>query len=38
MKAFAYLQDGQAGWVEKNRPHASGFDAVIQPVLVSPCT
>ena len=38
MRAFAYLQNGQAGWVEKERPHASGFDAVIQPLLVSPCT
>lgn len=38
MKAFAYLKDGQAGWVEKERPRASGFDAVIQPILVAPCT
>ena len=38
MRAFAYLQNGQAGWVEKERPHASGFDAVLQPLLVSPCT
>ena len=37
MRAFAYLQNGQAGWVEKERPHASGFDAVLQPLLVSPC-
>ena len=38
MRAFAYLQNGQAGWVEKERPHASGVDAVLQPLLVSPCT
>lgn len=38
MKAFAYLPDGTAGWVEKERPHPSGYDAVIRPLLVAPCT
>lgn len=38
MKAFAYLGSGKAGWTEKPRPHAEGYDAVIRPLLVSPCT
>ena len=38
MRAFAYLGDGKAGWVQKDRPHATGFDAVIRPWVVAPCT
>lgn len=38
MKAFAYLSNGQAGWIEKERPQATGFDAVIRPLMVAPCT
>lgn len=38
MRGFAYLSPGRAGWVEKPRPHAQGFDAVIRPLAVSPCT
>ena len=38
MKAFAYLGDGTAGWVEKPIPQPTGFDGVIRPLLVSPCT
>ena len=38
MKAFAYLSDGKAGWIEKERPHPQGIDAVVRPLLVSPCT
>lgn len=38
MKAFAYLNNGTAGWIEKERPHATGYDAVIRPLMVAPCT
>lgn len=38
MKAFAYLGSGRAGWIEKERPRATGFDAVIRPLMVAPCT
>lgn len=38
MKAFAYLGSSRAGWIEKERPRATGFDAVIRPLMVAPCT
>ena len=38
MRAFAYLGDSKAGWIGKDRPHATGFDAVIRPWVVAPCT
>ena len=38
MRAFAYLSTGTAGWIEKPVPQASGYDAVIRPLLASPCT
>ena len=38
MKAFACLGSGRAGWIEKERPQATGFDAVIRPLMVAPCT
>lgn len=38
MKAFACLGSGRAGWIEKERPRATGFDAVIRPLMVAPCT
>ncbi len=31
MRAFAYLSQGQAGWVEKAPPQATGFDGIIRP-------
>lgn len=38
MKAFACLDHGTAGFIDKPRPHAAGYDAVIRPLMVSPCT
>lgn len=38
MKAFAYLGHGQTGWIEKEMPRPIGFDGVIRPLLVAPCT
>ena len=38
MRAFAYLSQGQAGWIEKEIPKPTGVDGVIRPLLVAPCT
>ena len=39
MKGFGYLSPlGNVGWVEKEAPHATGIDAVVRPLLLSPCT
>ncbi|MCF0123382.1 MAG: zinc-binding dehydrogenase [Ruminiclostridium sp.] len=38
MKAFAYLGGGRVGWIEADRPHAGGFDAVVRPLMAAPCT
>ena len=38
MRAFAYLSQGQAGWIEKEIPNPPGVDGVIRPLLVAPCT
>lgn len=38
MRAFAYLSNKTAGWIEKPVPQASGFDAVIRPLMAAPCT
>jgi len=38
MRAFAYLGEQTAGWTQAPRPRASGFDGVIRPLAVAPCT
>lgn len=39
MRGFAYLAPpGNTGWIEKERPRAAGIDAVVRPLMVSPCT
>ena len=38
MRAFAYLGQKTAGWIDKDRPRATGYDAVIRPLAVAPCT
>ena len=38
MRAFAYLGNGTAAWIETDRPKATGFDAVVRPLMVAPCT
>jgi len=38
MKGYAYLSLGKTGWVEKPRPRATGIDAVVRPLMISPCT
>ena len=38
MKGYAFLSKDNAGWVEKEKPVATGLDAVVRPLMVSPCT
>ena len=38
MRAFAYTGNGKADWIEADRPKATGFDAVVRPLMVAPCT
>ena len=38
MKGFAYVSQGKSDWIEKERPLATGSDAVVRPLVVSPCT
>ncbi len=38
MKAFAHLGQGKAGWIDAPEPHARGDDAIVRPLIVSPCT
>ena len=35
MRAFAYLSQGRAGWVEKEVPRPTGVDGVIRPLLAT---
>jgi len=38
MKGFAMLSINNVGWVEKKRPVAGPYDAIVRPLAVSPCT
>ena len=38
MKAFAMLEVGRTGWIEKERPACGPMDAVCRPVALAPCT
>lgn len=38
MKGFAMLEIGKVGWVEKDAPICGPFDALVEPLAVSPCT
>lgn len=38
MRAFAFLGEGKAGFIDAPRPRATGVDAVVRPLIVSPCT
>lgn len=38
MKGFAMLKIGQVGWVEKEKPKAGPYDAIVRPLAVAPCT
>lgn len=38
MRGFAMLKIGQTGWVEKEKPAAGPFDAILRPLALAPCT
>ena len=38
MKAYAMLQIGKAGWIEKEKPKCGPMDAICRPLAVSICT
>lgn len=38
MKGFAMIKIGQVGWVEKEKPKAGPYDAIVRPLAVAPCT
>lgn len=38
MKGYAYIEKGKAEWIELEKPVAHGIDAVVRPIVVSPCT
>lgn len=38
MKGFAMLGIGKVGWIEKEKPTAGPFDAIVKPIAVAPCT
>ncbi|MDR3358225.1 MAG: NAD(P)-dependent alcohol dehydrogenase [Desulfovibrio sp.] len=38
MKGFAMLKIGEAGWIEKEKPVAGPYDAIVAPLALAPCT
>jgi len=38
MKGFAMLGIGKVGFIEKEKPVAGAYDAIVKPLAVSPCT
>ncbi|AOR23605.1 NAD(P)-dependent alcohol dehydrogenase [Clostridium taeniosporum] len=38
MKGFAMLSINNVGWIEKDKPVAGPYDAIVRPLAVSPCT
>ncbi|WP_024821916.1 MULTISPECIES: NAD(P)-dependent alcohol dehydrogenase [Aminobacterium] len=38
MKGFAMLGIGKTGWIDKDKPVAGPYDAIVRPIAVSPCT
>ena len=38
MKGFAMLGIGKVGWIEKDKPVAGPYDAIVKPIAVAPCT
>lgn len=38
MKAYAMLEIGKTGWIEKEAPKCGVLDAIVKPIAVSPCT
>lgn len=38
MKGFAMLSINNLGWIEKEKPAAGPYDAIVRPLALSPCT
>lgn len=38
MKGFAMLEIGKIGWIEKEKPTAGPYDAIVRPLALAPCT
>ena len=38
MKGYGMIKVGQAGWLEKEKPVAWPYDAIIKPIAVAPCS
>jgi isopropanol dehydrogenase (NADP+) len=38
MKGFAMLSINKVGWINKEKPVAGPYDAIVRPLAVSPCT
>lgn len=38
MKGFGMKKLGEAGWMEKEKPTAGPYDAILRPIAVAPCT
>ncbi|WPC39444.1 NAD(P)-dependent alcohol dehydrogenase [Clostridium sp. JS66] len=38
MKGFAMLSINNLGWIEKDKPAAGPYDAIVRPLALSPCT
>ncbi|MBZ2175084.1 NAD(P)-dependent alcohol dehydrogenase [Schnuerera sp. xch1] len=38
MKGFAMLGINKVGWIEKEKPVAGPYDAIVKPIAVAPCT
>ena len=38
MKGFAMLGINELGWIEKEIPTMTDYDAIVKPIAVSPCT
>lgn len=38
MKGFAMLSVGKVDWIEKEKPTAGPYDAIVKPIAVAPCT
>lgn len=38
MKGFAMLGINKTGWIEKEKPEAGDYDAIVRPLAISPCT
>jgi len=38
MKGFAMLKIGKVGWIEKEVPVCGPMDAIVKPLVLSPCT